>query len=130
MANIKSLQMWENICNDSRIGVSQSLFGLRTKAVYLPTGSELKAGTMGFSRSDGMKLQQILLSLHEGQRCSLDGFQPKPVPNGNYMVEVCYSDDDSFLAIQLFQFSRLSYEPVTDVLVFEEDDARFVGSLF
>lgn len=130
MANLKSLQMWENICNDSRITVSKSFFGLRTKAFYRPTGSELKAGAMGFSASDGMRLKQILLSLNEGQRCSLDGFQPKPVPNGNFLVEVCYSDDDSFLAIQLFQFSRLSYEPVTDVLIFEEDDARFVGPLF
>ena len=130
MANLKSLQMWENICNDSRIGVSQSLFGLRAKAVYLPTGSELKAGTMGFSASDGMKLKQILLSLHEGRKCSLDGFKPKPVPNGNYKVEVCYSDDDAFLAIQLFQFSRLSYEPVTDILFFEEDDARYARVLF
>jgi len=33
-------------------------------------------------------------------------------------------------AVQLHQFTRMSYEPVTDVLLFEGDDARMMKQLF
>lgn len=46
------------------------------------------------------------------------------------MAEVCASRDGAFLAVQLHQFTRMSYEPVTDVLIFEGNDARIVKELF
>jgi len=46
------------------------------------------------------------------------------------MAEVCASRDGAFLAVQLHQFTRMSYEPVTDVLLFEGDDARVMKQLF
>ena len=46
------------------------------------------------------------------------------------MAEVCASRDGAFLAVQLHQFTRISYEPVTDVLIFEGNDARIVKELF
>jgi hypothetical protein len=46
------------------------------------------------------------------------------------MVEVISSRDGAFLAVMLQQFAGMSYEPVTDVLVFEGDDARIVAKLF
>ena len=46
------------------------------------------------------------------------------------MVEVCTSRDGVFAAILLHQFTRMSYEPVTDVVVFEGEDARTITKLF
>ena len=55
---------------------------------------------------------------------------PKATVNGNYMAEVCASRDGAFLVIQLFQFTRMSYEPVSDVLIFDGDDAKALSPLF
>ena len=130
MANIKHLQMWNTICADARIGVSKSLFGLRTTAVYKPTNSVIDVRTIELSPSDGEHLKRILSTPSEDLEKVIGVFRPKSVANGNYMVEVIASRDGAFLAVMLLQFIRMSYEPVTDVFVFEGDDARNVAKLF
>ena len=130
MANIKHLQMWNGICTDSRISISKSLLGLRTNVVYNPTNSIVDARTIEFSPADGERLKHILCSPSDDLEQAINGFQPKPVANGNYLAEVCKSRDGAFIAVMLQQFIRLSYEPVTDVLVFEGNDARTVARLF
>ena len=130
MANIKHLQMWNSICADARIGISKSLFGLRSTAVYNPTNSVIDARTVERSPADGEQVRRILSSSRENLAQAIGNFRPKPVVNGNYMVEVCTSRDRAFLAILLQQFTRMSYEPVTDVLIFENDEARTIAKLF
>ena len=130
MANIKHLQMWNNICADARVSVSKSLFGLRTTAVYNPTNSVIDVQTIELSPSDGEHVKRILSTPREDLTQAIGAFRPKPVANGNYMVEVISSRDGAFLAVMLQQFAGMSYEPVTDVLVFEGDDARIVAKLF
>ena len=131
MANIKHLQMWNSICVDARIGISKSLFGLRSTAVYNPTNSVIDARTIELSPADGEHLRRILSSSNAQDLAQAIGdFRPKPVVNGNYMVEVCASRDGAFLAVLLQQFTRMSYEPVTDVLIFENDEARAIAKLF
>ena len=130
MANIKHLQMWNSICADSRISVSKSLFALRTTAVYIPTNSVIDARTIELSPADGEHVRHILSSPREDLAQLVGDFRPKPVTNGNYMVEVASSRDKAFLAVQLQQFVRMSYEPVTDVLIFEGDEARIITKLF
>ncbi len=130
MANIKHLQMWNSICADARIGVSKYLFGLRSTAVYNPTNSVIDARTIELSPADGEYLRRILSSSREDLVHAIGDFRPKPVVNGNYIVEVCASRDGAFLAIQLQQFTRMSYEPVTDVLIFENDEAHAIAKLF
>ena len=46
MANIKTLQMWKDICADARISVSKSMLGRKTTAVYEPTQSVIDAYTI------------------------------------------------------------------------------------
>ena len=130
MPNIKQLQMWNSICADARISVSKSLFGLRTTAVYNPTNSVVDAQTIEMSPADGEQLNRILSTNREKLVQVIGNFRPKPIVNGNYMAEVCTSRDKAFLAILLHQFTRMSYEPVTDVLIFEGDEARAVGQMF
>ena len=130
MANIKHLQMWNSICADARISVSKSLFGLRTTVIYTPSNSVIDARTVELSPADGEHVRRILSSPREDLAQVIGDFRPKPVANGNYMVEVCTSRDGVFAAILLHQFTRMSYEPVTDVVVFEGEDALTITKLF
>ena len=130
MANIKNMQMWNSICADARISISKSMFGLRTIATFSPTNSVIDANTFEYSPADGEHLKRLLDMPREKLASAIGDFRPKPTVNGNYMAEVCASRDGAFLAVQLFQFIRMSYEPVTDVLVFEGDDARVVKQMF
>ena len=130
MANIKNLQMWNTICADARISISKSLFGLHTTATYTPSNSIIDANTFEYSPADGERLKRVLDTPREKLAAAIGDFHPKATVNGNYLAEVCASRDGAFLAVQLFQFIRMSYEPVTDVLVFEGDTARMVKQLF
>lgn len=130
MSNIKHLQMCNTICADARIGVSKSFFGLRITATYLPTNSIIDARTFEFSPSDGERLKHILESPRETLPNAIDNFHPTAIVNGNYMAEVCMSRDGAFVAVQLYQFARMSYEPVTSVLAFDGSDAHIIQKLF
>lgn len=130
MANIKNLQMWKDICADARIRISKSLFGLKATAVYKPTQSVIDARTIEYTPQDGDRLRHILSAPREDLAEAIDGFHPKEISNGNYMLEVARSRDGLFVALLLQQFSRMSYEPVTDTLFFEGDEARIVSQLF
>ena len=130
MANIKNLRMWESICTDARIGITKSLFGLRTKAIYQPTGSVIDAETFEYSPEDGKRIKSILEMPRERMAESIQGFHPTTVDYGNYLTEVGLSRDGAFLAVQLFQFVKLNYEPVTEVIIFEGKEAATISNLF
>lgn len=130
MANIKSLQIWNSICKDARISITKSMFGLRTTAVYNPTGSIIDARILEFSPADGSQLKSILVSSRIDLTKAIGNFRPKSIGNGNYLAEVCTSRDGAFLAVLLKQFIQLHYEPVTEVLIFEGNDALAVGKMF
>ena len=129
MANINNLQMWDEICTDARLSVSKSMFGLKTTVVYTPTGSKVNAYTFGYSPSDGAYLKRILESMHDNRDKDWGGFHPKPVPNGNFLAEVCTSEDDAYLAVMLFRFVHLNYLPETGMFIFEGAEARAIKQL-
>ncbi len=130
MANIKNMQMWNTICYDARISIKKSFFGLRTTAIYNPTNSIIDAHTIELSPVDGKHMKNILDTHRDNLAQAIDDFYPKRVANGNYMAELLISRDRNFLAIQLLQFINMSYEPVTDVLIYEGDDAHTVAKMF
>ena len=121
--------MWNDICADARIGISKSMLGLKTTAVYVPTQSVIDARTIEYTPQDGDQWRTILSLPRKELVKAIAGFRPKAVPNGNYLLEVCQSRDGQFVALLLQQFTRMSYEPVTDTLFFEGDDARILSEL-
>ena len=129
MANINHLRMAKTICNDSRIRVSKSLFGLRTTITYLPTGSTVDAKTYEYTAADGDKLKSVLTLRGDKLAKAAADFHPHATANGNYKAEVCLSQDHVFCAIQLLRYSQLDYEPVTDVLFFADDEAQAISRL-
>lgn len=130
MAKIKNLRIWETLRSDSRITVSSSLFGLRTTVVYQPTGSVVDARLLEYTPADGERLKKILEAPRESLISAIGEFHPTLTVNGNYIAEVCVSRDQAFVALQLSQFVRMSYEPVTEVLTFEGDEALLISELF
>lgn len=130
MANIKNLQMWKVICTNNHVSINKSLFGLRTTAVFKPTGSIIDARVMEFSPADGEQLMRILCSPSEDIPQTIGNFRPKPISNGNFLAEVCTSRDGNFLAVRLYQYSQLNYNASTGVLIFEGEDARVMKQLF
>ena len=130
MANIKNLQMWKDICTNNHVSINKSLFGLRTTAVFKPTGSIIDARVMEFSPADGEQLMRILCSPSEDIPQTIGNFRPKPISNGNFLAEVCTSRDGNFLAVRLYQYSQLNYNASTGVLIFEGEDARVMKQLF
>ena len=122
--------MWNTICADARISISKSLFGLRTTAIYNPTNSVIDAKSFEYSPADGEHLKRLLETPNDKLTAAIGDFRPKATVNGNYMAEVCASRDGAFLSIQLFQFIRMSYEPVSDVIIFEGDNAKTLSQLF
>lgn len=130
MANIKNLRMWDSICTDARISINKSLFGLRTTVTYGPTNSVIDAKILEYSPEDGKRVNRILDMPQEKMAEAINDYQPKTTDYGNYLAEVCLSRDKRFLAVQLFQFVRLNYEPATDVLIFEDKAAETVARLF
>lgn len=130
MANIKNLQMWNDICADARISISKSMLGLKTTATYVPTQSVIDARTIEYTPQDGDRIRRILESSVNELAKAIGDFRPKEVPNGNYMLEVVRSRDGQFAALLLQQFTRMSYEPVTKTLFFEGEAAKVISQLF
>ena len=130
MANIKNLQMWNDICADARISISKSMLGLKTTATYVPTQSVIDARTIEYTPQDGDRIRRILESSVNELAKAIGDFRPKEVPNGNYMLEVVRSRDGPFAALLLQQFTRMSYEPVTKTLFFEGEAAKVISQLF
>ena len=130
MANIKNLQMWKTVCDNHRISVKSSMFGLKTTAVYLPTQSTMKAETLEYNPETGDKLKRIIESSKDQLDKAIGLFRPQTTVNGNYLLEKLSSDDGQFTALQLLQFRQLSYEPATGVLIFEGKDAETINKLF
>ena len=130
MANIKNLQMWNEICADAFISVRKSMLGLKTTVVYVPTQSVIDARTIEYSPQDGDRLRRILSTPREDLAEVINGFRPKEVPNGNYMLEIARSRDGQFVALLLQQFMQMSYEPVTSTIFFEGVDAQIISQLF
>ena len=122
--------MWNTICTDAHVSVSKSLFGLRTTATYKPTNSVIEARTIELSREDGERLKNILTGSHKNLAEAIGNFHPEQVSYGNFMAEVCASRDSAFVAVLLLQFLQLNYEAVTDVLIFEGEDAQAVKQMF
>ena len=130
MTKIKNLQMWDNICADDRISVKSSMLGMRTKATYMPTQSNLKVSTMEYSPSTGDQLKRIIEAPRELLTKAIGDFHPRATVNGNYMIEKLSSEDGLFTVLLLLQYHNFNYEPVSDVTVFEGKDAETINKMF
>ncbi|MBO7637051.1 MAG: hypothetical protein J6S89_10805 [Paludibacteraceae bacterium] len=130
MANIKSLQMWNDICADARVCISKSWFGLKTVVKCASTGSVIEPKKVQLDQQDGDRLQRILRTSSENLTQAVENFHLKESYNGRYILESCVSKDGMYVAMLLLQFKNFDYEPVTDVVVYEGENAKIISQIF
>ena len=110
------------------IGILLMLFALYrffTKSkemIYKPTGSEVRSDSLYM---DSVELQSLKQKMVKNEFSTFSRLVFKEGGNGrlDYMV----SKDGRFLAIQLFQFVPYTYEPVTGVYYYADDEAVAVA---
>ena len=129
MANFNSLQIAKAIVADNRISVSKGFLGFSTKVVYNPTGSIVKAYKKQYGVADGEKIQKLLaLPVSQIKDKELKHFAA--IDLGNYLLEELVDADRQFAALRLYRYEQLHYAPVTDLLVYEGEEAAIIASLF
>ena len=132
MANIKSMEMAEAIFTYPYIQTRKSLFGLCTTVIYAPTQSRVKGYTLDYDMEMGRRVRRLM----EGSPAEwkeLIGKNGVPTPTkamGNVLVEVCVSDDHLFAAVQVLQYTDLSYQPVGNPRICEGEEAKLLARLF
>lgn len=127
MSKISNLAMSKNLANDKRISITKTFFGLSTKATYAPTNSPLSASKTEYAQEAGRKMERALTATPDkcAEQFAAIGKQPTTTL-GNYLLEECHSADGNFAALQLYQYSQMSYQPVTKICFFEGSDAQAV----
>lgn len=129
MAKFSNLTISKELAKDNRISINKSLFGLCRNVTYQPTQSKIKSRKIEFTQEDGSKLERTMKA--GGNDCALLFSKLGKLHEttlGNYLLEECHSLDCEFIAMRLSQFSQMSYQPVTDICIYEGADAKAVIS--
>ena len=106
------------------IGIILLLFALNrffTKShetIYKPTGSVVRSGSLYMDSLELQNLQQMIKKNHfpETSRVAFK-------EGGNGWLDYMISKDGRFVAVQLFQFVPYTYESVSDILYYTDDEA-------
>ena len=110
------------------IGILLMLFALYrffTKSkemIYKPTGSEVRSDSLYMDSVELQSLKQMMV-MNEFSTSSRLVFKE----GGNGRLDYMVSKDGRFLAMQLFQFVPYTYEPVTGVYYYADDEAVAVA---
>ena len=125
MANIKRLGMAEELLANPHISVRKSFFGLITNYIYNPTGGKIKEVQKNYNPGDGDAIKHMLNLGIEGLKKGLKGKGlPAAIGIGNMQLNICFTEDFQFLAMQMEQFVDYLYKPTTGLVVAEGEDAQ------
>ncbi|MDR1813626.1 MAG: hypothetical protein LBR18_02115 [Tannerella sp.] len=99
---------------------------IKTKQVrYKATGAIVKKKSLNFDRN---VLTALLQTLDNKNFASAKPFKAADI-QGNTYLEVAYSADNQFAAVQLYEYAPFTYHPLNDIYVFEgqaaEDCVRY-----
>ncbi|WP_294474310.1 hypothetical protein [uncultured Bacteroides sp.] len=99
------------------------LFWKSKEVVYMPTGSVAKERSLFFD----LKHMDTLTDLvNSGSFSANSGL--KSEVSGNLRMDVILSEDKNFAAVQLFQFVPYTYQPITSVQYFTNEQASSVAA--
>ena len=110
------------------VGILLMLFALyrfftkRYETVYKATGSEVRSGTLYM---DAVELQNLQRMMEKNDFSASSRLAFKE--GGNGRLDYLVSKDKKFVATQLLQFVPYSYEAVSDVNYYTDDDAVAVS---
>ena len=129
MASFNSLHIAEPLSADNRITIKKGFLGFGSKVVYNPTSSKIQSYIKEYSPADGERITKILTRpVSEIDTAKTERFTESAI--GQYMLEMCLSEDRKFVALQLQRFSDFSFKPVSELKVYEGDNAAAIAALF
>jgi hypothetical protein len=98
------------------------LFTKSKETIYKPTGSKISLGSLYMDTVELQNLKQMMVK-NEFSSSSRLAFKE----GGNGRLDYQMSKDGRFVAIQLLQFVPYTYEAVTGVYYYTDDDALVVA---
>ncbi|MBR1666782.1 MAG: hypothetical protein IJ693_00740 [Bacteroidaceae bacterium] len=127
MASFKNMEIAPAVTAHENIYVRQGFLGFNTKIYYKPTLSLVDCTRNYYALSSGNEIQQFLLKFQNNPTIA-EKTQLRFIhdPNGNYCLEMCASSDGQFVALQLFRYSDLAYNAVTDIKIYEGKEAELL----
>ena len=122
MAKLTNMLMAEAISSNHHITIKKSFFGLLTKAVYEPTQSPIVAQQYDYTTENGDRIRRLLAKADattdiDTLLSQIEGYERAAM--GPFRLELCYSADHHFLAVQQLGYSDFDYKPTADLLVIE-----------
>lgn len=125
MAKIKNLGMAEHLLANPHISARKAFFGLVTNYIYNPTGGKIKVVQKNYNPGNGDSIKRMLNLGVDGLKKGLKNKGlPEPIGIGNMQLNICYTQDFNFLAMQMEQFVDYMYKPTTDIVIAEGEDAQ------
>ena len=128
MANINSMAMSADLAKDSRVNKQKTFFGLSTTWTYAPTGSKRKPFRYEYSPEGGKAVENAMNASADKRADLLSRLQVDHVSMGNYRLEAVCSTDGRFVALRLYQYQQLRFQPVSPLCLLEGDDAAKVAA--
>lgn len=130
MANIKKMEMAQAIFANENVSVEKTFFGLKTKLTYKPTGCAIKAEEYDFTPDMGERMLKIIktpanklaAAIHEAGKIAT-------TPIGHFHLETCVSEDGQWAAMQMFRFTDFKFQPETEVIYFDGENAKQIIGL-
>ena len=131
MENISKMEMANALFNKPYIKTEKKFFGFKTNVTYTKTNSPVVGICLEFSPTEGQKVQAIVEASLESLDATIqrEG-HPETSDNGNFRLNLCYSQDREFAALQLQQFSGFEYHNVGGIRFVEGDEAHKLLAVF
>lgn len=124
MAKISNLEMWPELQADSRVSVKSSFFGMCERAVLVSNGQALKVVKRDYQPESASKLEHLLSQPDDKLASAAAATTINATPVGNIRLDVCFTADHEFAAVQMLRFGDYQYRAVTRPRVLEGAAAR------
>ena len=122
--------MAQALLSNNNLSVQSSLFGLKKRLIYVPTGSPVKVSRINYHADAIAPLQRIIGSDAKGLAAAVKAFRAQQQAVGNVELDVCLSQDKNFVALQLLQFGdEYAYHPISSPAFFEGEQAQLVAQI-
>lgn len=125
MANFRHLEIAPQVASHPNIYIKKSFLGFKTRVFYQPTYSEVDSVRKYFTMSSGSDICDFLRCCAKGECSHLpEHLSIEYNDNGNYCLEMCSARDGQFVALQMFKYINLEYQPVCDIIIYEGNEAK------
>ena len=130
MANIKNMETAQQVLNHKNIAIEKSFFGLKTSIKYIPTGSNVKAEVYELTPNMGEKLIKILNTPEDKlEKAVAAAGKVEFSQIGHYILETFVSEDQAFVAMQVFRFVDFVNVPASDLVMYEGNSAAILAGV-